>query len=100
MTLPLIEFSTDNFTYHAQAQTFVSEASEMENRHLQRMYDDACDVGFSMKSSKTGRVVVYVLVDTVIDDDDGIQYWIFEPTAESVRKHPECVGTKVKVFND
>ena len=71
MKLPLIEFSSKNFTYHADAKTFVSEASDMMNRHLQPLYNDACDVGFSMKSSKTGRVVVYVLTDTVIDDDDG-----------------------------
>ncbi len=100
MKLPLIEFSSKQFTLSADGKTLISEASDMENRHLQPLYNDACDRGFAVKSERTGNVVVFVLSDTELFPDDGICSWKFTPTTESVRQHPECRGMSATIFND
>ena len=101
MKLPLIEFSSKQFTLSADGKTLISEASDMENRHLQPLYNDACDRGFSVKSERTGNVVTFVLSDVrLFPDDDGICSWEFTPTTESMSQHPECIGMKATIFND
>ncbi len=75
-------------------------ASDMENRHLQRIYDDACDIGFAVKSSVTGVVVVYVMTEVKRDRENDITHWEYVPTSESIRKNPRCQGSKISVWND
>jgi hypothetical protein len=58
-----------------------------------RVYDDACDVGFTVVSNKSGKCVVFALNHTEINDGD-IQFWEF------VSVTPNNKGIKIKVFND
>ena len=72
----------------------------MENRHLQRLYDDAMDVGFAIKSDKTGNVITFSMVDVKRDDEGELQYWTYAATADCIRKYPECRKIQIIIFND
>lgn len=72
----------------------------MGNRHLQPIYDDACDVGFAVKSSQTGNVVTFHMVNVVKDAEGELVKWEYELTSESARRHPECGRMTAEVFND
>jgi hypothetical protein len=103
MKLPLIKFPAECFTYSPESKTFISDASDMENRHLQRMYDDADDRGFIISCGQFGGSVdiTFVLSDIKqFQDDDGVASWEYVPSDESIRKYPECKDMKATVFND
>ena len=103
MRLTLVEHSSRQFSYSDKDKTFVSEASDLDNRHLERIYDDACDVGFAVKSEKTGNVVVFVMsgtFNTQTGDESELAGWNYEPADFSIRKYPECIGMKATIFND
>jgi hypothetical protein len=100
MRLPVLVFLSSQFTYTRKNKTLVSEASDMGNRHLQQIYDDACDVGFAVKSETTGNVVTYYMANVMKNSEDEVMGWEYHPTAESIRQIPECVDTKAIVFND
>jgi len=88
------------FTYTKTNKTLVCEASDMGNRHLQRLYDDACDVGFIVKSDTTGSLVTYYMSNVLKDAEEEILGWEYRPTVESIHSVPSCVNIKVVVFND
>lgn len=67
----------------------VCEASDMGNRHLQRLYDDACDVGFNVKFD-TGQVVTFAMSRVVKDGEGEITAW----------EYRACHGNTALVFND
>lgn len=48
--------------------TFVAEMSDLGNPLMGRVYDDACDIGFSVISAKTGKHAVFAFEST---DRDG-----------------------------
>ena len=103
MRLTLVEHSSRQFSYSNKDKTLVSEASDLDNRHLERIYDDACDVGFAVKSEKTGNVVVFVMDSPMYHgqgEDREISGWTYTPCSDSIRKHPECIGMKATIFND
>lgn len=58
----------------------------------ERVYDDACDVGFTLISDRTGREVVFYLARTHCDDEGDFKYWEFH----SLQRE----GLVVTVFND
>lgn len=101
MKFNVIEFPSSFFTWSQGVAH--AEASDMENRHLQPLYDDACDVGFAIKSDKTGEVVTYVMETPVYDigeEERELLGWRYVPTAESIRKVPACANTKAVIYND
>lgn len=100
MKFPIIEFPSSFFTWSQGVAH--AEASDMENRHLQPLYDDACDVGFAIKSDKTGEVVTYVMERPVYDEgeDHELLEWRYVPTNESIRKVPACANSKAVIYND
>ena len=101
MKLTLVEHSSRQFSW--TEKTLVSEASDLDNRHLERLYDDACDVGFSVKSERTGNVIVFVMTSPFYHghgEDRELAGWHYVPTTESFRNVPECQGMEAKIFND
>lgn len=96
----MVEHSSDQFTYIPNTKTFVAESSDLENRHLERIYDDACDVGLSIKSVKTGVVITYYMESVHFNAERELTYWTYKPISEDVRKHPEVADTHVAIFND
>jgi hypothetical protein len=102
MKLTLVEHSSRQFTYSPDDKVLTAEASDLDNRHLQPLYNDACDVGFSVKSEKTGKVVTFVMVSPIYDKSDDCELvgWQYAPTSESFRNVPECQGMEATIFND
>lgn len=89
---------TSLFTY--SKGTFVAEASDLKGRNVeQQIYDDACDVGFCLRSP-TGNVVKFFLSKEHKDSEGDITHWEFLPCAEDVRKRPIFAKMKVVIFND
>lgn len=93
-------FDSKQFSYNSSDKTLTAEASDLNNKHLQQIYNDACDVGFAIRSNKTGKVVTYYMTHEEKDNEGDIKWWIYEPTPESLRRVNECLGTKVMIFND
>lgn len=88
------------FTWTDSGLKGCCEASDMGNRHLQRLYDDACDVGFAIKSDKTGLVVKFHM-DKVHQSDEGeITHWTYKACTECWRLGIEVPMIDITVFND
>lgn len=66
---------------------------------LDRIYEDACDVGFSIKSDKTGGIVTWYEADTISERGELVAT-IFRPISESIRKFPAVKGWEIHVLND
>jgi hypothetical protein len=103
MKLTLVEHSSRQFTYDRVKRVLIGEASDMDNRHLERLYDDACDVGFAVKSENTGKVITFVMQSPFYHgngEDRELAGWHYVPTSESFRNVPECQGMIATIFND
>lgn len=85
--------STDRFTYIAARNEFVADASDLPQ--LARVFDDACDVGLTLVSAKTGREVVFA-VKHEERDREGDLLWLELGPATT---HRHFYGT-VRIFND
>jgi len=102
MKFKVIEFPSSMFSWQREStgMILVGEASDLGNRHLQPLYNDACDVGFAVKSTHTDAVVTYAMSEVKKDAEGEIQKWLYEPTEESIRKVPDCANTRAVIFND
>lgn len=67
------------FTWDRAKGELVAEASDLEGFALNRLYNDACDVGIAIRSHHTGRVLRFVLVRVVTDHEGDVLYWSFAP---------------------
>jgi hypothetical protein len=101
MKFPLITFSWSQFLLSKDGKTLISEASDLENRHLQTMDEGR---GFAVQFERRGGnydVVSFVMIKpNLFQDDDGVASWEYVPTDESKRKYPEYSDMKATVFND
>ncbi len=61
---------------------------------LGRVYDDACDEGFSIVSEKTGKSAVFRLIEMRRDSDGDLQSWEF------VCVTPGLKNLTATIFND
>lgn len=78
---------------------FVAEASDLariDEELFGLVYDDACDAGLTLVSAKTGREVVYVIVDEKRRDGDLLYYDLLPADLRERREIP----TSVRIFND
>jgi hypothetical protein len=98
-------FSISEFDYLGKLQ-YAADISSLslggKRSIFHRVYDDACDEGFTVKSFKTGFEMDMVL-DRVDEAGHGsdreIQGWNFIPTAASARKYPMFKNMKILVVN-
>ena len=96
----LIEFPSNIFVYCKRSNCLIIDVSDMECNHLQFLYDDERnDVGFAVKSSKTGNVVIFYLVNVLADDEDFTEVWEYELTDKSACEYPQCGKMTARVFN-
>jgi hypothetical protein len=105
MKLQLILFPSSIFSWMrtSSGMELVAEASDLGNRHMEPLYDDACDVGFAVESVHTGAQVTYVMSTPFYcgdGEDRELAGWYYIPTLESCRRVPDCIGTKATIFND
>ena len=82
------------FMHHKDDRLFTSEMSST-NRVLRQLWNDSMDLGFGMRSLKTGKVVYFTLLDIERDDEGDIRYWVFEP----LRPTEALQGYRVRVYN-
>jgi hypothetical protein len=68
----------------------VAEASDMGNRHLQRVFDDACDLGFLVEGRRA--TLIFVMTTIVQDGEGEITGWEYVAVG-----HPHITIT---VYND
>jgi len=100
MKFDVIVFDGKQFTYRELDKTLVSKVSELDHRHLQPINDTTYDRGFSVKNETTGHIITFILDDTkLFPDDDGICYWIYKPSLESITQYPYSAVLKAVVYN-
>jgi len=93
MILQPSPISSSKFTY--SEGKFISEASDLGRQFmLGRVYDDACDEGFTIISEKTGNSAVFALHKENINADNETTDWEF------VCVTPGLKFLKAVIFND
>lgn len=65
------------FTWNSVDNTGTTEISSLSPRAWSRVYDDACDVGFEVKSHRTGVTRLFTMTREVKNDDNEITHWEF-----------------------
>ncbi len=95
---PRYSISTERFTW--SNKEFFAEISSLGVRGFERIYPDACDVGLSIRSERTGEEVWFYLETEHRDREGDVTHWTLKPTNEAVRKNPGLKGVKMTVFND
>jgi hypothetical protein len=93
MLLTPTPISSSKFSF--KNNTFVAEASDFGRKlPLGRVYDDACDEGFSIVSAKTGKIAVFALYNHEEDKEGDLVSWIFKCVT------PGLTHLKAVIFND
>lgn len=97
------QVSTEELDYDKETKTFSAEISILDNGGSRlvwcQAYTDACDDGIKVVSHMSGKEIMYV-VDRKDEIEGEIQGWHLIPTDESIRRVPECKGTKLFIVND
>jgi hypothetical protein len=80
MKLAIPVHSSKLFTYNIVTKTFTTEASNIVGKFMGRIYDDACDMGFLMESSRTGDKKLFYLSKEHCNpfEPEEITHWEFE----------------------
>lgn len=91
MILQPSPISSSKFTY--SKETFTAEASDLRNIRLGKVYDDACDLGFTIVSEKTGKHAVFA-EHAEIQNGEELGGWEF------VCITPGLTHLKAVIFND
>lgn len=101
MLLRTAPISTNRFRYDPVENVFTAEASDLgPSFRLGRIYDDACDQGFTLVSALTGREVVFAHELTRWDDaDEDILYDEFAP-APGQDIGQLSAAARVRIYND
>jgi hypothetical protein len=90
----------NRFTWHRADGSLSALDSDLRNekfdgtyRYLQRLYDDACDVGISIHSPTTDKFETFYLVRNETRDGDLLAFHF-------KLLDPKCVVKSVVIFND
>ena len=86
-------YSSDNFFWDKKSNTFSADVSEVP-AVLRQMFNDSMDLGFAMRSSKTGNIVYFSLATAERDPDGDMLLWSFTSSDKLL------ANVKVIVFND
>lgn len=79
----------------------VTEHSDMGRMSiLNRLYDDACDVGFATCNSQTGATIRWHMIEEQRDNEGDLEVTVFGVCSESLRVHPQMEGWRLHVLND
>jgi len=101
-SIPMVD--SNLFSWDKESRMLVGEISTLQangqGNLYGQIYDDACDVGFQIRSRRTDETVVFYLADEVRTEEQDDQVWIFLPVAECIRKNPKLAEVSVHVLND
>lgn len=84
----MITHKADEFTWRGKVG--ITEVSSLGRPWIGRLFADACDVGFHVKSTRTGAVRAFFLTRQVASEGDIIE-WVFEDRQGDVQ---------IRVIND
>lgn len=90
------------FSFVHDSKRFLADLSEVQvqlHRVNSNLYDDALDVGFVMRSTKTGALVVFALEREEVKEGDLLAYH-YKITPASAARVPALEGATVTMFND
>ena len=94
---------SERFSYSPNEKQFLAESSDFcrANKGLfHRLYQDACDEGITLISSRTGAEVDFYVDEYHKNNEGELISWLLRPTPESLRKVPFAKGTSVLILND
>ena len=101
MLLNVVQVNSSLFNHYPKTKRMVAEISDIGLRSFQRLYDDAVDVGFALRNSRSGNVTRWSLLKEVRDPvENEIFAWEFVPAPESIRKNPTLQGYTLTLLND
>lgn len=80
--------------------SFSAEDSSLPEGRTSRIYNDACDEGFIMKSEKTGDEVIFFLANTLRDREGDVTHWLYKPSAQDIQRNARLSNVTVTVWND
>jgi hypothetical protein len=86
-------YSTRCFKYDKENRVFIGRITDVMGV-LRQLFPDRLDLGFSMHSDRTGRVVNFVLTSMETDAEGVPTAWIFSP----VDAPEEAKDVTVKVY--
>ena len=94
--LPMNPVPSSAFQWHKDLRVFSIDISEFQHGgyQLTRIYDDAADVGFAMKSAKTGVVQTFCLYSTEGSSEGELLFYVFKPLDKKLG------DIEVHMFND
>jgi hypothetical protein len=87
-------YDSSMFTHVKERKEFVGELSTTP-AVLRQLWNDSMDLGFGIRSAKTGAVVYFTLHDLVRDSDGDLVKLVFEP----FRPSAALDGYRVHIFN-
>jgi hypothetical protein len=89
------------FGFNHMSNTFFAEASDLKRHELYRqIYDDAADVGFAIRSVRTGKITRFYAAQVQKDREGDIIHWTFKVIPEDARRDPALRDLSVFVIND
>lgn len=94
---------SDRFYYSPDDKQFSAESSDfcrMNSQLFHRLYQDACDEGITIISTKSYSEVDYYIDEEHKNGEGELLSWLLKPTPEALRKTPLASGTSVLIFND
>ena len=86
-------FPSESFHWDAAKRIFSEEASTLQFHNVVRLFDDACDEGILIRSTRSGKVEAFYLAETKRDADGDVTVWKFQP----VKPDLNCT---VLIYND
>jgi hypothetical protein len=99
--LEVTQYSSEGISHNAQRGLLIVEASDLQLRSLERLYDDAADVGLALRNPRTGNVTRWALLTEVRDPrENELLGWMLAPTPETLRKQPELKDYQLNIIND
>jgi len=94
MRLRPAPISTKNFHWHADTRTFTAEASDLGNLRMERVWDDACDVGFTLVFEAAGHEIVFAMSHQERDQEGELLWEDYTPARRT------SWTITVRIFND
>ena len=95
------KISADRFDFNRETKEYSQDISMLQHAHLDplgRLFDDAADRGFIMKSPISGRELTFQLLNESKDSEHEIRFWTFGLVPGVYE--PKIADVRVIIFND
>jgi hypothetical protein len=90
MMLNVVVYDASRFAW--KGNEGVAFASDLGTQFRNRIWQDSCDVGFKVKSPKTGRTVLFIEATSPVMVEGEVSAWVF-------RSYREASVITITVFN-